>query len=93
MLNFFGEKLDGQAEYFGGVASLDAVALTLTGITSDDGKVCPGDCENCAAIFGVRVKLPLLRVCDSGHVRHVEGKNAEEFAGKKKGEGTEGSRN
>ena len=94
MVNFFfsSKKLDGQAEYFRGVASLDAVALALTGITSDDGKVCTGDGENCAAIFGVWVKLPLLRVCDSGHVRHEEGKNAEEFAGKEEGEGMEGSR-
>ena len=83
--------MDRQAEYFGGVASLDAVALALTGITRDDGKVCTRDGENCAAIFSVRVELPLLRDCDSGHVRHVEGKNAEESAGKKRGEGIEGS--
>jgi hypothetical protein len=86
------KKKNGQAEYFGRVASLDAVALALTGITSDDGKVCTCDGENCTAIFGVWVKLPLLRVCDSGHVRHEEGKNAEKFAGKKRGEGIEGSR-
>jgi hypothetical protein len=86
MLNFFQEKkMNGQAEYFGSVASLDAVALALTGITSDDGKVSTCDCENCAAIFGVWVELPLLRVCDSGHIRHEEGKNAEEFGGKKRG--------
>lgn len=84
--------MDEQAEYFWGVAGLDAVALALTGITSDDGKVCTCDGKNCAAIFGVWVKLPLLRVCDSGHVRHEEGKNAEEFAAKKRGEGIEGSR-
>lgn len=72
MLDFFQKKnMDLQAEYFGGVASLDAVALALTGITSDDGKVCTRDGKNCAAIFGVWVELPLLRVCDSGHVRHV----------------------
>jgi hypothetical protein len=84
-LFFQAKKMDGQAEYFGGVTSLDAVALALTGITSDDGKVCTSDCENCAAIFGVWVELPLLRVCDGGHVRHEERKNAEEFAGKEEG--------
>lgn len=69
---FFQKKLDGQAKYFGSVAGLNAVALALTGITSDDGKVSTRDGENCAAIFCVRVELPLLRVCDSGHVRHFK---------------------
>lgn len=90
--SFNKRKLDGQAEYFGGIASLDAVAFALTGITSNDGKV--GTCygENSAAIFGVRVELPLLRDCDSGHVRHVEGKNAEEFARKEEGRRNRGQR-
>jgi hypothetical protein len=88
LISFKGKKKrDEQAEHFGGIASLDAVALALTGITSNDGKVCTGDCENCAAVFGVWVELPLLRVCDSGHVRHEEGKNAEE---KKRGAGIRG---
>jgi hypothetical protein len=59
-----------QSEDLWGIASLDAVTLALAGVAGDDSKVCTCDGEDCAAIFGIRVKLPLLGVCNSGHVWH-----------------------
>lgn len=59
-----------QSEDLGGVASLDAVTLALAGVAGDDSKVSACDSEDRAAIFGIWVKLPLLRVCNSGHVWH-----------------------
>ena len=70
----FQRKLDGQPEHFGGIASLNVITLALAGVTSDNGKVCACDGEDGAAIFGVWVETPLLRVCDSGHVGHGERK-------------------
>jgi len=69
----FEEKSDAQPEYFGCIASLNVVTLALAGVTSDDSKVCTCDGEDSAAIFGVWVEPSLLRVCDSGHVRHEDG--------------------
>jgi hypothetical protein len=74
---FFKGEMDGQPEHFGRIASLDVVTLALAGITSDDSKVCACNGEDCAAIFSIRVELPLLRVRDGGHVRHGEGKKVE----------------
>ena len=69
----FEEKLDAQPEYFGCIASLNVVTLALTGVAGNDSKVCTCDGEDGAAIFGVWIELSLLRVCDSGHVRHEDG--------------------
>ena len=62
-----------QSEDLGGVASLDAVTLALAGVASDDSKVCACDSEDRAAIVSIRIKLPLLWVCNSGHVWHGGG--------------------
>lgn len=64
-------KADGiQSEDLGGVASLDAITLALAGVASNDSEVCACDGKNCAAIFSIRIEGPLLRVCNSGHIRH-----------------------
>jgi hypothetical protein len=80
--------MDEQPENFGGIASLDAVTLALTGVTGDDRKVSTCDGEDCAAIFSVRVELPLLWESDGGHIRHVVGKKTEDIEGKKRGRWT-----
>ena len=77
--------MDGQPENFRGITSLDAVSLALTGVTSDDRKVSTRDGEDCAAVFSVRVELPLLWESDGGHIRHVVGKKTEDIEGKKRG--------
>ncbi len=59
-----------QSENLGGIAGLDAVTLALAGVAGNDREVSACDGEDCAAIFGIRVKLPLLRVKNSGHVWH-----------------------
>ena len=61
--------IDAQPEDLGCITGLDTVTLALPSITSDDGEVRTSDGQDGTAIVGIRVELPLLRVCE-GSVRH-----------------------
>lgn len=65
------ENGDSQSENFRCIPRLYAVALTLSGVSGNDGEVCTSNGENGTAILSVRIERMLLR--SLGHRHHLEG--------------------
>ena len=59
-VEFEGKRGDSQGKHLALVSTLNRVTLGLTGVSSDDGKVFPGDGQDGTSVRGVRVE-PAVR--------------------------------